>query len=245
MIFSQISWFKELELKITLRSEASLPANAIKSVVFPESGGPKSSVILQNFTPKNLLSSLWIRLYRDFIIRKAISSYLLGLMIPLTSWRIVSCFFLLDSMWRLAKNPFKAKIAGAVQKKILNNFWNLCTYNRLVFLTSTKFTKKLKFVGKALSPIYASASTLRCSNLTSMVGISIPTLSFRHQNNQKQRRNKENYWTVKSKYGDYSHPIPSSLISLKLAEKPNKWLPILIGEETTSWWFKDRLLTQY
>ena len=36
---------------------------------------------------------------------------------------------------------------------------------------------KLENVGKALLPARASASTFKCSNLTSTVGISIPTLT--------------------------------------------------------------------
>ena len=36
--------------------------------------------------------------------------------------------------------------------------------------------QKLKNVGKALLPTYASASTFKCSNRTSIVGRLIPTL---------------------------------------------------------------------
>lgn len=42
--------------------------------------------------------------------------------------------------------------------------------------TSIVFMVALSRVGSALLPTYASASTDKCSNLTSILGISIPTL---------------------------------------------------------------------
>lgn len=113
-------------------------------------------------------------------------SHLLGLMIPLTSRRIDKVFFLLESKCRCCNMLFKTKenklkfsgketrISRLVRKclkKIQDS--NPC----ILVVTSSLLIKKLKNEGKALLPIYASASTLRCSNLTSSVGISMPTLS--------------------------------------------------------------------
>lgn len=41
---------------LTFRSESSFPARANSSVVFPELGGPKSNVILQN--PDHIIENL-------------------------------------------------------------------------------------------------------------------------------------------------------------------------------------------
>lgn len=50
-----------------------------------------------------------------------------------------------------------------------------------------KLEMKLVNVGKALLPTYASASILRCSNLTSIDGKSIPTLFLKNKNSEKVR----------------------------------------------------------
>ena len=62
-----------------------------------------------------------------------------------------------------------------------NNGINICRIIKkwciyLSVITSIMFTEKFKNVGKALLPTCASASTLKCSKWTSIVGIAIPTL---------------------------------------------------------------------
>lgn len=75
--------------------------------------------------------------------------YLRGLMMPLTSCRMGIVRFVV-----------RAKRSAAVT-------------------SSTVLVMQLTRVGRPLLPTRTSASTLRCSNLTSMVGMSIPTLQRR------------------------------------------------------------------
>jgi hypothetical protein len=49
-------------------------------------------------------------------------------------------------------------------------------FKPIVMITSNKLMEKLRIVGNALLPTQASASTFKCSNRTSIVGKSRPTL---------------------------------------------------------------------
>lgn len=62
------------------------------------------------------------------------------------------------------------------KNQYLYNINNKC-WMCLCIVTSNMLKKKLKNVGRALLPTWTSASTFRCSNRTSIVGSSIPTLS--------------------------------------------------------------------
>lgn len=64
-------------------------------------------------------------------------------------------------------------------------------------LTSTMLIEELNNVGKALLPTYVSASTLRCSKRSSIVGNLIPTLKIF---NIYQNPIKVNCKGIKTKY---------------------------------------------
>lgn len=84
----------------TFRSLLSFPAKANSNVVFPELGGPKSSVILQNIDKEyeNLLPKPIYNNYIFLFPKVNLINYLLGFIIPLTSLRIGSFLFLLGRM---------------------------------------------------------------------------------------------------------------------------------------------------
>lgn len=84
-------------IHITLREESSFPARAKSKEVFPEPGGPRSNVILQNIEPQ---LDPKVKPEVDHVQTPDLffSSYLQGLMIPLTSSRIEIGLFPLDTI---------------------------------------------------------------------------------------------------------------------------------------------------
>ena len=97
---------------LTLRSLSSFPAKAKSSVVFPELGGPKSNVILprrSEIWKMDCFGEIIMQWKFLFLLFFSFSTYLLGLIIPLTSWRIGNGFFRLGRMWRKFKNSYGLK----------------------------------------------------------------------------------------------------------------------------------------
>ena len=121
----------------TLRLGSSFPDMAKSSVVFPELGGPRSSVIL------------------------------LGLTIPLTSLRIVTCFFLLERMWRKVKQLWKDQR----KKDCGTNCRTKETHTKNKTNSNTKFNK-LEYAQVYLHQINSKVQESRHSS-TSHISLSL------------------------------------------------------------------------
>lgn len=70
------------------------------------------------------------------------------------------------------------------------NLYNICTYINCYLITSSMLTEKFKNVDEALLPTWTSAATFKCSNRTSIVGRTIPTLT----SYKKKEKEKNYYW---------------------------------------------------
>jgi len=99
-----------IDPKLTLRSRSGFPARVVSNVVFPAPGGPRRSVILSSSITfhengENLWNG-WPMLYIFYLGKKDIwKVYREGLMMPLTSWRIVRVVFLDRKIFTSLRNP--------------------------------------------------------------------------------------------------------------------------------------------
>lgn len=99
---------KNRETSGTCKSDLSRPARAMSKVVFPEPGGPNSSVILSKHvnhisaaTNNKWITSPVIEMPSNFLV------YLEGLMIPLMSSNIHKCFLLPGKTFKCLKKAFQ------------------------------------------------------------------------------------------------------------------------------------------
>lgn len=108
--------------------------------------------------------------------------YLRGLMMPLTSWRMGMVRFLLGSM----RSALAASCTKHNQNKSMISSTHTLRHKRVgAMITSSVLVMELRTVGRPLLPTRTSASATRCSNRTSIVGISIPTLRNQTRTNHQ------------------------------------------------------------